>query len=126
MKELSLKISEGCNSISIRSFDLSRNPIEDKGLEYFSEIVGNLGYGLIHLHLSELSFSKKGALGPLITNLRENSFSFETLTSLDLSSNKLDSESSVALSSWLSHPNCLSTLNLSSTRVMIDKLAGFA
>jgi Leucine-rich repeat (LRR) protein len=122
MKELQGGIDGGVKNLSVASLDLSHNELEDKGLEILADIIGGLNYGPVQLNLSHVSPTKKG-IAALCSALRKNAHLLVTLTTLDVSGNKFDADNSIAFCNWIAAPNALVNLNLSDTRVNVDKLA---
>jgi len=122
IKELATKINEKQGLLSLASIDFSDNAIEDKGLEYLSDVLSNLNYGPVNLSLSNVSGKQKG-MSSLCSALRKNPHVLVTLTSLDLSMNKFDQETSTIFSSWIATPNALTGLQLSGTLINLDKLS---
>lgn len=121
-KRLFSDIRDEKGSLKVVHLDLSGNPLEDMGVANLGDIFSKLNYGLTDLLLSNLSV-KKG-IAPLCNALRKNSHFLITLQTLDLSLNKMDQDSSSALGAFLASPNCLEELNLSSTGIIFDKIAG--
>jgi Ran GTPase-activating protein (RanGAP) involved in mRNA processing and transport len=123
LKELQSGVDGNLKNLSVASLDLSQNKLEDKGLEILSDIIGNLNYGPVQLNLSNVSPSKKG-IAAFCNALRKNAHMLVTLTTLDLSGNKFESDNSVAFCNWIASPNALVSLSLADTRINVDKLAG--
>ncbi|MCI4379265.1 hypothetical protein PGIGA_G00225930 [Pangasianodon gigas] len=110
-------------SSALRAINLSSNPIEDKGVMALSQSWARLSPGLSQLYLSKVSLSPKG-LGSIAQVLHQNKSFSKSLTHLDLSGNTgcLATEDAVSLFSFLSAPNVVSHLDLSSTDCPLDTL----
>ncbi|KAK3570366.1 hypothetical protein QTP86_018564 [Hemibagrus guttatus] len=110
-------------SSALRAINLSSNPIEDKGVMALSQSWARLSHGLTQLYLSKISLSPKG-LGSIAQVLNQNKSFSKSLTHLDLSGNAgcLATEDAVSLFKFLSAPNVVSHLDLSSTDCPLDTL----
>ncbi|XP_018333810.1 F-actin-uncapping protein LRRC16A [Agrilus planipennis] len=104
----------------IHTIDLSNNPLEDKGLTYLCGWVSNLKKGIEHLNLSHCGATSKG-VNHLTQSLCSNEINYTTLSYLNLCGNSLKDDIQ-NLSTFLSHPNSLTHLDLSSTDIVIDSL----
>ncbi|XP_060779937.1 capping protein, Arp2/3 and myosin-I linker protein 2 isoform X3 [Neoarius graeffei] len=110
-------------SSALRIINLSSNPIEDKGVMALCQSWARLSPGLSQLYLSKVSLSPKG-LGSIAQVLHQNKAFSNSLTHLDLSGNAgcLATEDAVSLFRFLSDPNVVSHLDLSSTDCPLDTL----
>ncbi|KAI5620981.1 F-actin-uncapping protein RLTPR, partial [Silurus asotus] len=110
-------------SSALRAINLSSNAIEDKGVIALSQIWARLSSGLSQLYLSKVSLSPKG-LGSIAQVLHQNKSFSKSLTHLDLSGNAgcLATEDAMNLFNFLSAPNVVSHLDLSSTDCPLDTL----
>ncbi|XP_030621598.1 capping protein, Arp2/3 and myosin-I linker protein 2 [Chanos chanos] len=111
------------SSPALHIINLSSNQIEDKGMIALSQQMDKMSYGMSRLFLSRISLSAKG-LGSLAQTLSQNKSFSNSLTHLDLSGNTgcLATEEAVHLFKFLSGPNMLSHLDLSSTDCPLDAL----
>jgi len=91
------------------------------GIQYLSEIIPKLNHGFVELNLSSV-FAKKN-ISSLCSSFRKNGHFLVTLTRLDLSGNRFDSQTSASLAAFLASPNSIEELNLSGTLVAFDKIA---
>ncbi|KAK2848133.1 hypothetical protein Q7C36_009815 [Tachysurus vachellii] len=110
-------------SSALRAINLSSNPIEDKGILVLSQSWARLSHSLSQLYLSKISLTPKG-LGSIAQVLNQNKSFSKSLTHLDLSGNSgcLATEDAVGLFKFLSAPNIVSHLDLSSTDCPLDTL----
>ncbi|KAM4725409.1 F-actin-uncapping protein LRRC16A isoform 2-T2 [Anableps anableps] len=106
-------------SCMLHTLNLSNNSLEDKGVYTLSAQLAKLPMGLKHLNLSKTSMSPKG-VNNLCQALCANPVVASTLTHLDLSGNSLRGEDLQNLHSFLSHPNCLETLDLSNSDCSLE------
>ncbi|XP_035381619.1 capping protein, Arp2/3 and myosin-I linker protein 2 [Electrophorus electricus] len=108
---------------ALHIINLSANPIEDKGVMSLSQSLTRLPHGLSQLYLSKVSLSPKG-LGFMGQVLKLNKSLSSSLTHLDLSGNMgcLATEDALSLFSFLSAPNAVTYLDLSSTDCPLDTL----
>lgn len=123
LRELLGNMDGDSRTLSVAALDVSQNPLGDKGLEALSDIVGTLGYGLTSLNISSLGATKKGVTS-FCACLRKNTNLPLTLTKLDLSYMHFEIEHTTSFCSWMASSNSLVSLNLSNTRIYVDKLAG--
>uniref|UniRef100_A0AAQ5YHS9 CARMIL C-terminal domain-containing protein n=1 Tax=Amphiprion ocellaris TaxID=80972 RepID=A0AAQ5YHS9_AMPOC len=93
---------------TLHTLNLSNNSLEDKGVSALSAQLAKLPMGLKHLNLSRTSMSPKGEIVA------------STLTHLDLSGNSLRGDDLQNLHSFLSHSNCLETLDLSNSDCSLE------
>eukprot|EP01117_Protostelium_nocturnum_P014932 TRINITY_DN5739_c0_g1_i1.p1 TRINITY_DN5739_c0_g1~~TRINITY_DN5739_c0_g1_i1.p1 ORF type:complete len:734 (-),score=247.62 TRINITY_DN5739_c0_g1_i1:1383-3584(-) len=100
----SLSLNQG---LALRSIDLSKNPLENKGLIAFSSLLGSSIQRLESLNLSGCGGTSTG-LAPIIKGLEKYQHS---LTFLDLSHNKIE-DASKGLASLFSVCSNLQTLKL--------------
>ncbi|KYB28825.1 Leucine-rich repeat-containing protein 16A-like Protein [Tribolium castaneum] len=107
---------------ALHTIDLSYNTIEDKGANYLSGCVSRLNKGLVHLNLAHCGLSSKG-VNHLAAALNTNTSLLSTLTYLNLSGNSLKDDIS-NLHTFLSHPNSLQHVDISSTDVILENLFG--
>ncbi|KAM9737838.1 F-actin-uncapping protein LRRC16A [Menidia menidia] len=106
-------------SSALHTLNLSNNSLEDKGVSALSAQLVKLPMGLKHLNLSRTSMSPKG-VNSLCQALCANPAVASTLTHLDLSGNSLRGDDLPNLHNFLSHPNCLETLDLSSSDCSLE------
>uniref|UniRef100_A0A3P9J0J3 CARMIL pleckstrin homology domain-containing protein n=1 Tax=Oryzias latipes TaxID=8090 RepID=A0A3P9J0J3_ORYLA len=106
-------------SSALHTFNLSNNSLEDKGVSALSAQLAKLPLGFKHLNLSRTSMSPKG-VNSLCQALCANPVVASTLTHLDLSGNSLRGDDITNLHSFLSHPNCLQTLDLSNSDCSLE------
>ncbi|KAM8767365.1 F-actin-uncapping protein LRRC16A isoform 1-T1 [Acanthopagrus schlegelii] len=104
---------------TLHTLNLSNNSLEDKGVSALSAQLAKLPMGLKHLNLSRTSMSPKG-VNSLCQALCANPAVTSTLTHLDLSGNSLRGDDLPNLHSFLSHPNCLETLDLSNSDCSLE------
>ncbi|XP_030268342.1 F-actin-uncapping protein LRRC16A isoform X2 [Sparus aurata] len=104
---------------TLHTLNLSNNSLEDKGVSALSAQLAKLPMGLKHLSLSRTSMSPKG-VNSLCQALCANPAVASTLTHLDLSGNSLRGDDLPNLHSFLSHPNCLETLDLSNSDCSLE------
>ncbi|XP_073319009.1 F-actin-uncapping protein LRRC16A isoform X2 [Pagrus major] len=104
---------------TLHTLNLSNNSLEDKGVSALSAQLAKLPMGLKHLNLSRTSMSPKG-VNSLCQALCANPAVASTLTHLDLSGNSLRGDDLPNLHSFLSHPNCLETLDLSNSDCSLE------
>ncbi|KAJ8919981.1 hypothetical protein NQ315_006511 [Exocentrus adspersus] len=107
---------------ALHTIDLSHNPIEDKGAAYLSNCIPKLNKGLVHLNLAHTGLSSKG-VNNLFSALCNNSSSLTTLTYLNLSGNSLKDDIS-HFHNFLSQPNALQHIDISSTDIILENLFG--
>uniref|UniRef100_A0A3B3IN72 CARMIL pleckstrin homology domain-containing protein n=1 Tax=Oryzias latipes TaxID=8090 RepID=A0A3B3IN72_ORYLA len=110
-------------SSALHTFNLSNNSLEDKGVSALSAQLAKLPLGFKHLNLSRTSMSPKG-VNSLCQALCANPVVASTLTHLDLSGNSLRGDDITNLHSFLSHPNCLQTLDLSNSDCSLELICG--
>ncbi|XP_029919534.1 F-actin-uncapping protein LRRC16A isoform X2 [Myripristis murdjan] len=106
---------------TLHTLNLANNSLEDKGVSALSAQLAKLPMGLKHLNLSRTSMSPKG-VNSLCQALCANPVVCSTLTHLDLSGNSLRGDDLPNLHSFLSHPNCLETLDLSHSDCALDQV----
>ncbi|KAG7254349.1 hypothetical protein CRUP_033448, partial [Coryphaenoides rupestris] len=106
---------------SLHTLSLANNPLEDKGVCALSAQLAKLPLGLKHLNLSKNSLSAKG-VNTLCMALCANPAASSTLTHLDLSANTLRGDELPNLHNFLSQPNCLETLDLSSSDCALEQV----
>lgn len=106
-------------SCTLHTLNLSNNSLEDKGVYALSAQLAKLPMGLKHLNLSKTSMSHKG-VNSLCQALCANPVVASTLTHLDLSGNSLRGDDLQNLHSFLSHQNCLQTLDLSNSDCSLE------
>uniref|UniRef100_A0A3P8SR43 CARMIL C-terminal domain-containing protein n=1 Tax=Amphiprion percula TaxID=161767 RepID=A0A3P8SR43_AMPPE len=104
---------------TLHTLNLSNNSLEDKGVSALSAQLAKLPMGLKHLNLSRTSMSPKG-VNSLCQALCANPVVASTLTHLDLSGNSLRGDDLQNLHSFLSHSNCLETLDLSNSDCSLE------
>uniref|UniRef100_G3P558 Capping protein regulator and myosin 1 linker 1 n=1 Tax=Gasterosteus aculeatus aculeatus TaxID=481459 RepID=G3P558_GASAC len=106
---------------TLQTLNLSNNSLEDKGVSALSAQLAKLPMGLKHLNLSRTSMSPKG-VNSLCQALGANASVAATLAHLDLSGNSLRGDDLQNLHSFLSHPNSLQTLDLSSSDCSLEQV----
>ncbi|XP_037651506.1 F-actin-uncapping protein LRRC16A isoform X2 [Sebastes umbrosus] len=106
---------------TLHTLNLSNNSLEDKGVSALSAQLAKLPMGLKHLNLSKTSMSPKG-VNSLCQALCANPAVAVALTHLDLSGNSLRGDDLPNLHSFLSHPNCLETLDLSNSDCSLEQV----
>ncbi|XP_035536785.1 F-actin-uncapping protein LRRC16A [Morone saxatilis] len=106
---------------TLHTLNLSNNSLEDKGVSALSAQLAKLPLGLKHLNLSRTSMSPKG-VNNLCLALCNNPAVASTLTHLDLSGNSLRGDDLQNLHSFLSHPNCLETLDVSNSDCSLEQV----
>lgn len=126
---------------NLHLINLSRNPIEDRGLNAFSNLFKDNHTSSSHSNLIDISLSKCSITSKSVNNLF-NSINLYLLQNLDLSFNNLKEEPLVNLIlflknlgkiilkkfnfqeflKFLSEPNQLVELNLSNTDMDMDKV----
>ncbi|XP_071355710.1 F-actin-uncapping protein LRRC16A isoform X2 [Trachinotus anak] len=106
---------------TLHTLNLSNNSLEDKGAAALSAQLAKLPMGLKHLNLSRTSMSPKG-VNSLCQALCANPAVATALTHLDLSGNSLRSDDLPNLHSFLSHSNCLETLDLSNSDCSLEQV----
>ncbi|KAL6100246.1 carmil1 [Pungitius sinensis] len=106
---------------TLQTLNLSNNPLEDKGVSALSAQLAKLPMGLKHLNLSRTSMSPKG-VNSLCQALAANPSVAAALAHLDLSGNSLRGDDLQNLHSFLSHPNCLQTLDLSNSDCSLEQV----
>uniref|UniRef100_A0A8D0CWF4 Capping protein regulator and myosin 1 linker 1 n=1 Tax=Sander lucioperca TaxID=283035 RepID=A0A8D0CWF4_SANLU len=106
---------------TLHTLSLSNNSLEDKGVAALSAQLAKLPMGLKHLNLSRTSMSPKG-VNSLCQALCANPAVATALTHLDLSGNSLRGDDMPNLHSFLSHPNCLETLDLSNGDCSLEQV----
>ncbi|KAI3358213.1 hypothetical protein L3Q82_003211 [Scortum barcoo] len=105
---------------TLHTLNLCNNSLEDKGVFALSAQLAKLPMGLKQLNLSRTSMSPKGVNG-LCQALCANPAVASALTHLDLSGNSLRGDDLQNLHSFLSHPNCLETLDLSNSDCSLEQ-----
>ncbi|KAL7381996.1 hypothetical protein ABVT39_014722 [Epinephelus coioides] len=106
---------------TLHTLNLSNNSLEDKGVSALSAQLAKLPMGLKSLNLSRTSMSPKG-VNSLCQALCNNPVITSTLAHLDLSGNSLRGDDLPNLHSFLSHPNCLETLDLSNSDCSLEQV----
>ncbi|XP_034016732.1 F-actin-uncapping protein LRRC16A isoform X2 [Thalassophryne amazonica] len=106
---------------TLHTLNLTNNSLEDKGVSALSAQLAKLPMGLKLLNLSRTSMSPKG-VNSLCQALCANPTISSTLTHLDLSGNSLRGDDLQNLHSFLSHPNCLETLDLSNSDCSLEQV----
>uniref|UniRef100_A0A3Q3N2X2 F-actin-uncapping protein LRRC16A-like n=1 Tax=Mastacembelus armatus TaxID=205130 RepID=A0A3Q3N2X2_9TELE len=106
---------------TLHTLNLSNNSLEDKGAAALSAQFTKLPMGLKHLYLSRTSMSPKG-VNSLCQALCANPVVASTLSHLDLSGNSLRGDDLLNLHNFLSHPNCLQTLDLSNSDCSLEQV----
>ncbi|TDH03693.1 hypothetical protein EPR50_G00144660 [Perca flavescens] len=106
---------------TLHTLSLSNNSLEDKGVAVLSAQLAKLPMGLKHLNLSRTSMSPKG-VNSLCQALCANPAVATSLTHLDLSGNSLRGDDMPNLHSFLSHLNCLETLDLSNSDCSLEQV----
>ncbi|XP_053541605.1 F-actin-uncapping protein LRRC16A isoform X3 [Ictalurus punctatus] len=117
-QKLASALSQNPHS-ALHTLNLANNSVEDKGIASLSSPLGKLSSGLKHVNLSKNSLSAKG-VNILAQSLCSNSSFFNTLKHLDLSGNTLRGDDLANLWNFLSQPNSLHTLDLSSCDCALD------
>lgn len=105
---------------NLRSINFSRNSIEDRGLVQFINLFKNHETSSTHSNLLGIYLSKCSLSSKSINNLF-STINLYLLNSLDLSYNNLKDEP-MEFFKYLSEPNQLVELNLTSTDIDIEKL----
>ncbi|XP_070841371.1 F-actin-uncapping protein LRRC16A [Chaetodon trifascialis] len=106
---------------TLHTLNLSNNSLEDKGVSALSAQLAKLPMGLKHLNLCRTSMSPKG-VNSLCQALCANPAVSSALTHLDLSGNSLRGDDLQHLHSFLSHSNCLETLDLSNSDCSLEQV----
>ncbi|XP_039977511.1 F-actin-uncapping protein LRRC16A isoform X2 [Xiphias gladius] len=106
---------------TLQTLNLSNNSLEDKGAAALSAQLAKLPMGLKNLNLCRTSMSPKG-VNSLCQALCANPVVASTLTQLDLSGNSLRGDDLPNLHSFLSHSNCLETLDLSNSDCSLEQV----
>uniref|UniRef100_A0A4W6BL39 Capping protein regulator and myosin 1 linker 1 n=1 Tax=Lates calcarifer TaxID=8187 RepID=A0A4W6BL39_LATCA len=106
---------------TLHTLNLSNNSLEDKGAAALSAQLAKLPMGLKHLNLCKTSMSPKG-VNSLCQALCANPAVASTLTHLDLSGNSLRGDDLPNLHNFLSHSNCLETLDLSNSDCSLEQV----
>ncbi|XP_045914142.1 F-actin-uncapping protein LRRC16A isoform X2 [Micropterus dolomieu] len=106
---------------TLHTLNLSNNSLEDKGVFVLSAQLAKLPMGLKSLNLSRTSMSPKG-VNSLCQALCANPAVTSTLTHLDLSGNSLRGDDLPNLHNFLSHSNCLETLDLSNSDCSLEQV----
>ncbi|XP_029976683.1 F-actin-uncapping protein LRRC16A isoform X2 [Salarias fasciatus] len=119
-QKLAAALSQNAAS-SLHTLHLSNNSLEDKGVSALSSQLSKLPMGLKQLHLSRTSLSPKG-VNSVCQALCVNPAVSSTLTHLDLSGNSLRGDDLQNLHSFLSHPNCVEHLDLSSSDCSLEQV----
>ncbi|TWW65889.1 F-actin-uncapping protein LRRC16A [Takifugu flavidus] len=104
----------------LHTLNLSNNSLEDRGLSALSAQLSKLPMGLKLLNLSRTSTSPKG-VNSLCQALCSNPAVATTLKHLDLSGNSLRGDDLPSLQSFLSHSNCLESLDLSNSDCCLEQ-----
>jgi len=107
---------------ALTSIDLSCNVLEDKGLNHISSSLAKHRKGLHHVNFSHCALGAKG-MSNFAAALAANRANLRSLTYLNLSGNALKEESQ-ALCSFLTSPNTVAILDLSSAETPLDALFG--
>ncbi|KAM9824007.1 F-actin-uncapping protein LRRC16A [Neosynchiropus ocellatus] len=106
---------------SLHTLNLSNNSLEDKGVCVLSSQLSKLPMGLKQLNMSRTLMSAKG-VNSVCQSLGANPALATSLTHLDLSGNSLRGDDLPHLHNFLSHSNCLETLNLSHTDCSLEQV----
>uniref|UniRef100_A0A3Q3XF05 Capping protein regulator and myosin 1 linker 1 n=1 Tax=Mola mola TaxID=94237 RepID=A0A3Q3XF05_MOLML len=106
---------------TLHTLSLSNNSLEDKGVCALSAQLAKLPMGLKQLNLSRTSMAPKG-VNSLCQALCNNPAVASALTQLDLSGNSLRGDDLPNLHSFLSHPNCVHTLDLSNSDCSLEQV----
>ncbi|XP_070777405.1 F-actin-uncapping protein LRRC16A [Enoplosus armatus] len=106
---------------TLHTLNLSNNSLEDKGVSALSAQLAKLPMGLKFLNLSRTSMSPKG-VNSLCQALCANPAVASALTHLDLSGNSLRGDDLPNLHSFLSHSNCVETLDLSNSDCSLEQV----
>ncbi|XP_053717719.1 F-actin-uncapping protein LRRC16A isoform X2 [Synchiropus splendidus] len=106
---------------SLHTLNLSNNSLEDKGVCALGSQLSKLPMGLKQLNMSRTLMSAKGVNG-VCQSLGANPALATSLTHLDLSGNSLRGDDLPHLHNFLSHSNCLETLNLSHTDCSLEQV----
>lgn len=121
-KDLSGSLLESLTSSqhNFVSIEFRNNDIEDKNIahitKYFAE---RKECNLRRLNLRDAGIGHKGITN-LFSQIRKNSSLYYTLTHIDLSGNKLESDGSAALASFLATPCSISHLTISNVQAKIE------
>ncbi|XP_041913519.1 capping protein, Arp2/3 and myosin-I linker protein 3-like isoform X3 [Alosa sapidissima] len=123
-QKLSVALSENPASV-IHSLNLAHNTLDNQGVCNLIQQVCRLSKGLRLLNLSKTSLSSKGVVSLSQALCSSDDYS-NSLLHLDLSKNPgvLSGEDASNLHLFLSQPNCLVHLDLSSTDCSVDSLFG--
>lgn len=105
---------------NLKSINLSRNPIEDRGLMLFINLFKDQQSSSTHSNLIDISLSKCSITAKSLNNLF-STINLYLLNTLDLSHNNLK-EDPIDFFKYLAEPNQLIELNLTNTDIDIDKL----
>ena len=103
------------NNKNIRQLFLGNNKINDKGLASLLNIMSTTNKNVTHLDLSNNNFTQKDFTA-LVDFLKTNPI----LTSLDISGNKLDLQSSVNLGAVLSTMKNIKSINMANMEINSD------
>jgi len=110
-------------NIALTTIIVSNNGIEDKGMQSFATYIGALSKGIVKLDVSNCGATKVG-MSALFTAMKKNVHMSGSLSYFDISGNKLESEGSGALSTFLANPNVLRTFLLSNTNANCEVVTG--
>uniref|UniRef100_A0AAY4D1R9 Capping protein regulator and myosin 1 linker 3 n=1 Tax=Denticeps clupeoides TaxID=299321 RepID=A0AAY4D1R9_9TELE len=123
-QKLSVALAENPASV-IHSLNLAHNTLDNQGVCNLIQQVCRLSKGLRLLNLSKTSLSSKGVVSLSQALCSTDDYS-NSLLHLDLSKNPgvLSGEDATNLYLFLSQPNCLVHLDLSSTDCSVDSLFG--
>jgi len=113
----------GNKQTCINKIRLRDNPIGDAGITALGQGIGAMPRGLIVLDVSNCNAGKSG-MAAFANGIRKNIHLTSSLSELYLDSNKMESEGSSALASWLANPNCLKVLSLNNTTCQMDSVLG--
>lgn len=110
-------------NITLTSINIAQNNIEDKGMQSFANYIGSMNKGIVKLDISDCGAGKVG-MSSLFNSLKKNVHMSSTLTYFDISGNKIESDGSGALSTFLASNNALRVFLLSNTFANCEVVTG--
>eukprot|EP00029_Vermamoeba_vermiformis_P000624 TRINITY_DN1079_c0_g1_i1.p1 TRINITY_DN1079_c0_g1~~TRINITY_DN1079_c0_g1_i1.p1 ORF type:complete len:1136 (-),score=356.31 TRINITY_DN1079_c0_g1_i1:94-3501(-) len=108
---------------AINTIDFSNNMLDDKGLTSVSSWLSSLNHGLSSINIADCGAKKQGmqAFG---NALKKNVHMASTLTTLNISGNKLEIDGTNSMISYLANPNPLAKFYMKNTSPSLDVMIG--